>query len=188
MSTKTLAAAVLAASISGFAGAGVLTMTASSTTGFDGWAGLSGYSMSLTIDCSTMTDAGSSSVFTLNSWSFVAKDVYGDVKFSASGSGQIFTVAPGAGKFVATIGLNPSNVLVNDMVPQADSIAFGYAFTNYESLMDAIDASAGTVDGMLQLGSDTGATGILTGTYAVPAPGALAVLGLGGLISRRRKA
>ncbi|MFZ4721517.1 MAG: hypothetical protein ACOYMI_00030 [Phycisphaerales bacterium] len=188
MSTKTLTAAVLAASISGFASAGILTMTASSTTGSDGWAGLSGYSMSLTIDCNTLSDAGSSSAFVLNSWSFVAKDVYGDVKFSASGSGQVFTVAPGSGKFMATIGLNPSNVLVNDMVPQADSIAFGYAFTSYESLMNAIEASAGTVDGMLQLGSDTGATGLLTGMYAVPAPGAAALLGLGGLIGRRRKA
>jgi len=163
-------------------------MNASSTTGSDGWSGLSGYSLSLTIDCSTMDDAGSSSVFSLNSWSFAAKDIYGAVKFSANGSGQMFTVAPGAGKFVATIGLNPSNILVNDMVPQADSIAFGYAFTSYESLSAAINASAGTEDGILQLGSDTGDTGILSGTYAVPAPGAIAMLGLGGLMGRRRKA
>jgi hypothetical protein len=188
MSTKTLTAAVLAASLSGVASAGVLTMTASSTTGFDGWAGLSGYTMVLTIDCNTMGDAGSSSSFTLNSWSFKAMDIYNIVQFEANGSGQTFSVAPGAGKFVATIGLNPSNIVTNNMVPAAESIAFGYAFSNYESLSAAIEASAGSSNGILQLGSDAGATGLLVGSYAVPAPGAAALLGLGGLISRRRKA
>lgn len=188
MSTKTLTAAVLAASLSGVASAGVLTMTASSTTGFDGWAGLSGYTMILTIDCNTMGDAGSSSSFTLNSWSFKAMDIYNIVQFEANGSGQNFTVAPSAGKFVATIGLNPSNIVTNNMVPAAESIAFGYAFSNYESLSAAIEASAGSSNGILQLGSDAGATGLLVGSYSVPAPGAAALLGLGGLISRRRKA
>ena len=188
MSTKTLTAAVLAASLSGVASAGVLTMTASSTTGFDGWAGLSGYTVILTIDCNTMGDAGSSSSFTLNSWSFKAMDIYNIVQFEANGSGQNFTVAPSAGKFVATIGLNPSNIVTNNMVPAAESIAFGYAFSNYESLSAAIEASAGSSNGILQLGSDAGATGLLVGSYSVPAPGAAALLGLGGLISRRRKA
>ena len=188
MSTKTLTAAVLAASLSGVASAGVLTMTTSSTTGYDGWAGLTGYTMVLTIDCSTMGDAGSSSSFTLNSWSFKALDSANIVQFEANGSGQTFSVAPGTSKFIATIGLNPGNIVTNNMVPVADSIAFGYAFTTSESLTAAIAASAGSSDGILQLGSDAGATGLLVGSYAVPAPGAAALLGLGGLISRRRKA
>lgn len=187
MSTKTLTAAVLAASLSGAASAGVLTMTASSTTGYDGWASLSGYTMVLTINCSTIDDAGSSSSFVLNSWSFKAMDSSSVIKFEARGSGQTFSVAPGAGKFVATIGLNSSDI-VTTMVPVAESISFGYAYNALESLMAAIEASAGTADGILQLGSDTGAEGLLVGGYAVPAPGAAALLGLGGLISRRRKA
>ena len=188
MSTKIFTATVLAASLSGAASAGMLTMTASSTTGSDGWAGLSGYSMVLTIDCSTMGDAGSSSSFSLNSWTFEAFDAYNTVQFRATGSGQTFTVAPGASKFVATIGLDTSNISVNNLVPAADAISFGYAFSAYESLAAAINASAGTTDGVLTLGSDTGDTGLLTGGYAVPAPGAIAMLGLGGLMSRRRKA
>lgn len=188
MSTKTLTAAVLAASLSGAASAGVLTMTASSTTGYDGWASLSGYTMVLTINCSTIDDAGSSSSFVLNSWSFKAMDSSSVIKFEARGSGQTFSVAPGAGKFVATIGLNSSDIVTNNMVPVAQSISFGYAYNALESLMAAIEASAGTADGILQLGSDAGARGLLVGGYAVPAPGAAALLGLGGLISRRRKA
>lgn len=188
MSTKIITATVLAASLSGAASAGMLTMTASSTTGSDGWASLTGYSMVLTVDCSTMGDAGSSSSFSLNSWTFEARDVYNAVQFRATGSGQTFTVAPGASKFIATIGLDTSNISVNNLVPAADAISFSYAFTNYESLQAAIEASAGSSDGMLTLGSDVGETGLLVGTYAVPAPGAIAMLGLGGLMSRRRKA
>jgi len=188
MSTKTLTATVLAASVTGFASAGVLTMTASSTTGYDGWAGLSGYTMVLTIDCSTIGDAGSSSSFVLNSWSFRAMDSTSVIRFEANGSAQTFSVAPSAGNFVATIGLNSSNIVTNDMVPAAQSISFGYAFSANESLMAAIEASAGTTYGSLQLGSDVGVTGLLVGGYAVPAPGAAALLGLGGLITRRRRA
>jgi len=127
-------------------------------------------------------------VFSLTSWNFVAKDSFGTVKFSASGSGQVFTTAPGAGKFVATIGLAPSNIGVNAMVPQADSISFGYDYFPNESLNAAITASAGTTDGFLQLASNTGDTGILAGSYAVPAPGAITLLGLAGLAGRRRRA
>jgi hypothetical protein len=188
MSTKTLTAAVLAASISGFASAGILTMTADTTTGYDGWAGLSGYKMVLTIDCSTIDAAGSSSSFTLNSWKFEAFDSTNTLQFRATGSGKTFTVAPGASKFVATIGLDTSNISVNNFVPEADSISFGYAFSASESLSDAIAASAGETDGVLTLGSDTGDKGLLTGGYAVPAPSAIAMLALGGLMSRRRKA
>ena len=59
--------------------------------------------------------------------------------------------------------------------------------------IDHIDDYAGNPccwpgDGILQLGSDAGATGLLVGSYAVPAPGAAALLALSGLISRRRKA
>lgn len=188
MSNKILTSAVLAASITGFASAGVLTMTADSTTGVDAWAGLSGYKMVLTINCSTMNDAGSSSFFTLNSWTFEAMDADGATKFKATGSNSLITPSPVGGKFVATIGLTASNIDINELVPAVQEIAFTYAFSNTESLMAAIDASANTSNGVLQLGTDINPTGLLTGQYAVPAPGAAALLGLGGLISRRRKA
>jgi hypothetical protein len=189
MFTKTLTAAVLAASLSGAASAGVLTMTADTTTGYDGWESLSGYKMVLTINCSTIDAAGSSSSFTLNYWKFEAFDSTNTIQFLATGSGDGFTAAPSSGKFVATINLSTSNISLNLFVPKADKISFGYAFSNTESLGDAIAASAGTSDGLLALGgTDGSSTGDLEGMYAVPAPGAIAVLGLGGLMSRRRKA
>ena len=188
MSNKILTSAVLAASITGFASAGVLTMTADSTTGDDAWAGLSGYKMVLTINCSTMNDAGSSSFFTLNSWTFKAMDADGATKFKATGSNSLITPSPVGGKFVATIGLTASNIVTNALVPAVQAIAFTYAFSSTDSLMAAIDASANTPNGVLQLGTDIHPTGLLTGQYAVPAPGAAALLGLGGLIGRRRKA
>jgi hypothetical protein len=144
--------------------------------------------MSLTIDCSTMNDVGSSSSFTLNNWTFMARDSAATVKFLAEGSNLTFSAAPGTGKFIATIGLNPSNILINAMVPVAESISFSYAFSGTESLLAAIEASAGTTNGELSLGTDRGATGELSGIYATPAPGVAVLLGLGGLISRRRKA
>jgi hypothetical protein len=188
MSTK-LATAVLAAStIACSASAGLLTMSASNSVGTDDWSGLTGYSMSLTIDCATLDTAGSASTFTLAGWTFKAFDSTGTMKFHAAGSGETFTVSGGGSKFLAVIGLSNSNILVNDFAPAVQSIAFSYAFAGSESLDAAIGASAGTTDGELSLGTDLGNTGILAGTYAVPAPGAMALLGLAGVASRRRRA
>jgi hypothetical protein len=192
MSTKILTAAVLAASITGFAGAGLLTMTANSTTGVDAWAGLSGYKMVLTIDCSTMNDAGSSSSFTLSDWDFKAFSASGEMKFHAEGTNKTFTASGTGPKFLAVINLDDSEIKTNLFAPPVDSISFSYSFTGSESLLAAITASAIPSNGELQLGTTAGTgptdTGMLYGGYAVPAPGAAALLGLGGLISRRRKA
>ena len=189
MSNKLATIAVLAAStFACTAGAGLLTMTTSNPVGSDDWASLVGYKMVLAIDCSTLTDAGSASTFTLNTWDFKAYDNGGAMKFHATGSGETFTVSGGVSVFKAVIGLSGSNILVNDFVPAVESIAFSYAFTGSESLDSAITASAGTSDGELQLGTDLGNTGILSGTYAVPAPGAVALLGLAGMAGRRRRA
>lgn len=189
MSTKLATAAVLAAStLACSAGAGLLTMTASNPTGTDDWSGLTGYSMRLTIDSATLTDAGSASSFTLSNWDFKAFDSYGAVQFHASGAGESFTVSGGGSKFVAVIGLSNSNILMNNLVPAAQSIAFTYAFTGSESLDAAIASSANTTDGQLSLATDLGNTGILAGSYAVPAPAAGALLGLAGLAGRRRRA
>jgi MYXO-CTERM domain-containing protein len=189
MSTKLTTAAVLAAStIACTAGAGMITMTASSPIGSDDWSGLTGYSMKLTIDCATLNDAGSASSFTLSGWEFAAFDSYGAMQFRASGSGESFTVSGGSSKFTAVIGLSNSNITLNNLVPMAQAIAFTYAFAGSESLNGAITASANTNDGQLQLGTDLGGTGILAGSYAVPAPGAAALLGLAGFAGRRRRA
>ncbi|MBM4006016.1 MAG: hypothetical protein FJ292_00380 [Planctomycetes bacterium] len=179
---------VLAASLSGAASAGVLTMTASSTTGSDGWASLLGYTMVMTIDCSTIDDAGSSSSFVLNSWSFKAMDSSSVIKFEAKGSAKTFSVAPNFGMGVVTFELNSSNTVTNNMVPAAEAFTFVYAFSANESLRAAIEASAGTAAGILQLGTGIVPTGTLAGRYAVPAPGAAALLVLAGVMSRRRKA
>lgn len=189
MSNKLATVSVLAASILACnAGAGMLTMTASNPVGSDDWAGLVGYKMVLSVDCATLTDSGSASTFTLNAWDFKAYDNGGTMKFHATGSGETFTVSGGVSVFKAVIGLSSSNIVVNDFVPAVESIAFSYAFSGSESLDAAIAASAGTSDGELQLGTDLGNTGILSGTYAVPAPAATALLGLAGLAGRRRRA
>lgn len=189
MSTKLTAVAMLAASTVAFsAGAGMLTMTASNPIGTDDWSGLVGYSMQLTIDCATMNDAGSASSFTLSNWDFKAFDSYGAMQFHASGAGETFSVSGGSSKFTAVIGLSNSNITLNNLSPAAQAIAFTYAFTGYESLDAAISGSANTTDGELSLGTDLGATGILAGSYAVPAPAATALLGLAGLVARRRRA
>lgn len=188
MSTKLFTAVLAATTLAASAHAGMLTMTASSPTGTDGWAGLTGYSMVLTIDCGTITDAGSASSFTLAGWDFKAFDGSGTMQFHATGAGQSFTVSGGVSVYTAVIGLANDNILVNNLAPAVESLAFTYAFSAAQSLESAIYGSANTVDGQLQLGSDLGETGILAGSYAVPAPAAAALLGLAGLAGRRRRA
>ena len=186
--TRNILALLAASTLAGTAGAGILTMTASSTTGTDNWAGLVGYRMELTIDCSTLVDAGSASTFTLNHWRFKAWDASDNLAFDASGSDNTPTISPNGSKFSAVIGLSTASITVNNLVPQADSITFTYAFDGSESLNTAIFASQNSADGLLQLGNNADITGLLSGQYAVPAPGAIALLGFGALAARRRRA
>jgi hypothetical protein len=189
MSVNNNICALLATSIVACtAGAGVLTMTANNPVGSDAWSGLSGYRMELTIDCSTLNDAGSSATFTLAAWNFKAFDNAGTMVFHASGTDKDFTASGGPSKFNAVIGLSNDNIFKNDLAPVAQSIAFSYAYEVGQSLDQAIWASANTTDGELTLGTDLNPTGILAGPYAVPAPGAAALLGLAGVMSRRRRA
>lgn len=189
MSLNNNICALLATSIvAGTAGAGVLTMTAINPTGSDAWGGLTGYKMELTIDCSTLDSAGSSSTFTLSSWDFKAFDSLNVMVFHAIGADKTFTASGSGPKFSAVIGLSNDNIVKNDLTPAAQSIAFSYAFEASDSLGQAIANSANSADGELMLGTDLGATGILAGSYAVPAPAATALLGLAGLVTRRRRA
>lgn len=189
MSLNNNLCALLATSIvAGTAGAGVLTMTANNPTGSDAWGGLSDYRMELTIDCSTLDDAGSSGTFTLSAWNFKAFDKLGVMVFNAIGTDKTFTASGGTPKFNAVIGLSNDNIVVNSLTPAAQFIAFSYAFETGESLNQAILNSANSADGELKLATNLGDTGILAGSYAVPAPAATALLGLAGLIGRRRRA
>jgi|GEM_PF-2459984 len=179
-----------AASVAGVANAGLLTMTADkNASGTDAWSSLNGYSMVLSIDSSDLDTAGSASSFTLQNWSFEAFDQSSTKVFSATGSNAQFT-ASGSGPQQALISLSTANITVNTLNPMADYIAFTYDFTQSTSLNTAITLSASSPAGELTLGttSTSNGAGDLVGSYAVPSPSAIALIGLGGLISRRRKA
>lgn len=187
--TLTVAAAV--AGLGAGAQAGLLTMTASSATGADAWDGLSGYTLVLTIDSDDLDAPGSSNVFTLNSWDFRAFDDGGTLVFSATGDDKEFsTPGGGATVFEALIDLTGANITVNALDPVANYVAFTYQFMNGQSLSDAIEDSStsGTSYGELILGTNGGGGGDLIGSYAVPGPGAFALLGVAALAARRRRA
>ena len=61
--------------------------------------------------------------------------------------------------------------------------------TVWNSLGNALENSAGSpVMGKLTIANDvTGTEGVIAGAFTVPAPGAAALLGLAGLIGRRRR-
>jgi len=187
--TLTVAAAV--AGLGAGAQAGLLTMTASSATGADAWDGLSGYTLVLTIDSDDLDAPGSSNVFTLNSWDFRAFDDGGALVFGATRGTKIFTTT-GGGPTVseALIDLTGANITVNALDPVANYVAFTYQFMNGQSLSDAIEDSStsGTSYGELILGTNGGGGGDLIGSYAVPGPGAFALLGVAALAARRRRA
>lgn len=190
MIRNTLTVAAAAAGLGAGAQAGLLTMTASSATGADAWGSLSGYTLVLTIDSDDLDVPGSSNVFTLNSWDFEAFDAGGALIFSATGGSENFTVSGGgATTFEALIDLSIATVFVNTISPGADFVAFTYQFANGQSLADAIENSSlsGSSFGELVLGTDGGGGGDLMGVYAVPAPGAFALLGVAALTGRRRR-
>ena len=149
--TRNILALLAASTLAGTAGAGMITMTADkNAVGQDDWAAYSGYSMVLTIDCSTLNDSGSAATFTLDSWDFAAFDASNTMRFHATGGSEQFTASSGSGLFKAVIGLSSANIDKNDFIPQVESIAFTYAFGGTESLGAAINASANTADGTLQ--------------------------------------
>ena len=183
-----VSASIVATAATAAAQAGMLTMTASNASGADAWGSLAGYRLVLTIDCATLDAAGSSSAFTLNSWTFEAFDSTDVLVFDASGAGNGFS-ASGSGPFTALINLSAATIAVNDLSPMADYIAFSYQYSSGDSLGAAIEASALPSEiGELILGTSAGGGGDLIGFYSVPAPGTAALLALAGLATRRRRA
>lgn len=191
-----IATIALTAAFAAPAAAGVLTMTAGSPTGWDDWSGYTGYKMVLTITSDDLNTAGSASSFTLQGWDFQAFDASGTQVFAATGSATTFSAAGSGPVFNAQIALQSGNITTNALSPEANFLQFSYEFFGEEmTLAEAIAASAGRPVGELTLattvaGSTPGTvvtTGDLVGTYAVPAPSALALIGVGGLVGRRRR-
>ena len=181
-----IATLALTAAFAAPAAAGVLTMTAGSASGADAWAAYTGYKMVLTITSDDLNTAGSASSFTLQSWNFRAYDRLGVEVLEATGGPAIFSAGSGTTTFLAIISLN-GTIDPNGFEPKADYVAFSYDFTEDSSLEAAITASAAITKGSLMLGTDLGGGGDLSGFYAVPAPSALALIGVGGLMGRRRR-
>ena len=185
-----IATLALTAAFAAPAAAGMLTMTAGSPTGWDDWSGYTEYKMVLTITSDDLNTAGSASSFTLQSWNFRAYNKLGTKVLEATGGPASFSAGSGTTTFLAVIALN-GTIDPNDFEPKADYVAFSYEFTSGQTLRNAIETSAGKpLVGDLILGSSdasTGAGGDLVGTYAVPAPSALALIGVGGLMGRRRR-
>ena len=191
-----IATLALTAAFAAPAAAGMLTMTADSASGADDWSTLSGYKLVLTITSDDLNTVGSASSFTLTGWDFQAFDGSGTQVFAATGSATTFSAADSGPVFNAQIALQSGNITTNTLSPRANFLQFSYEFFGEEmTLAQAIDASAGRAVGELTLattvaGSPPGTvitTGDLVGTYAVPAPSALALIGVGGLMGRRRR-
>ena len=182
-----IASIALTAAVAAPATAGVLTMTAISADGADAWSGYTGYKMVLTITSDDLNTAGSASSFTLQGWDFQAFDATGMKVFAANGSATSFSASGSGPIFSAQIALDPGNITTNTLDPIANYVAFSYDFINASSLEMAITASAAITKGSLMLGTDLSGGGDLSGFYAVPAPSALALIGVGGLMGRRRR-
>jgi len=182
-----IATIALTAAVAAPATAGVLTMTAKSADGADAWSGYTGYKMVLTITSDDLNTAGSASSFTLQGWDFQAFDATGMKVFAANGSATTFSAQGTGPTFNAVISLDSGTITTNALNPTADYVAFSYDFINASSLEAAITASAAITKGSLMLGTDLNGGGDLSGFYAVPAPSALALVGLSGLMGRRRR-
>ena len=182
-----IATLALTAAFAAPAAAGVLTMTAGSASGADAWAAYTGYKMVLTITSDDLNNAGSANSFTLQSWNFQAFDSTGTQVFAASGSTTTFSAQGTGPTYNAVISLDSGTITKNTLDPIANYVAFSYDFVDASSLEAAITASAAITKGSLMLGTDLGGGGDLSGFYAVPAPSALALIGVGGLMGRRRR-
>ena len=182
-----IATLALTAAFAAPAVAGMLTMTADSASGADAWSGYADYKMVLTITSDDLNTAGSANSFTLQSWNFQAFDSTGTKVFDATGSASGFSAQGTGPTFNAVISLDSGTITTNALNPTADYVAFSYDFTEESSLEAAITASAALTKGALILGTNAGGGGDLSGFYAVPAPSALALIGVGGLMGRRRR-
>lgn len=182
-----IATLALTAAFAAPAAAGMLTMTADSASGADAWSGYTNYKMVLTITSNDLNATGSASSFTLQSWNFQAFDSTGTKVFDATGSASSFSSQGTGPTFNAVISLNSGAITTNALNPTADYVAFSYDFIEESSLEAAITASAALTKGALVLGTNAGVGGDLSGFYAVPAPSALALIGVGGLMGRRRR-
>jgi hypothetical protein len=182
-----IATLALTAAFAAPAAAGMLTMTADSPSGADAWSGYTDYKMVLTITSDDLNNAGSASSFTLQSWNFQAFDSTGTQVFAASGSATTFSAQGTGPTYNAVISLDSGTITKNTLDPIANYVAFSYDFVDASSLEAAITASAAITKGSLMLGTDLDGGGDLSGFYAVPAPSALALIGVGGLMGRRRR-
>ena len=182
-----IATIALTASIAAPAAAGMLTMTVDSTDGWDAWSGYTRCKMVLTIESSDLDTAGSAAGrFTLQAWDFKAFDSNDVQVFAATGSASAFSMQGAGPVYKAQIELQSGNITTN-LSPAANYLAFSYEFTASATLAKAITDSATLNRGALSLGTNLGGGGDLSGLYAVPAPSALALLGVGGLMGRRRR-
>ena len=183
-----IATLALTAAVTAPAAAGMLTMTAyKNASGADAWSTLSDYTMVLTITSDDLNTAGSAGSFTLTGWDFQAFDATGAQVFAANGSATSFSADGSGPTYNAVISLDSGTITKNTLNPIADYVAFSYDYTDALSLDAAITASAAASKGSLMLGTDSGGGGDLSGFYAVPAPSALALIGVGGLMGRRRR-
>jgi hypothetical protein len=189
-----IATIALTAAFAAPAAAGMLTMTANNASGADDWSTLSEYTMVLTITTDDLNTAGSAGSFTLTGWDFQAFNKSGMQVFAANGSATSFSASGSGPIFNAQIALDPGNITTNILTPKANFLQFSYEFVGSSmTLAQAIFASAGRDVGQLTLAttvvgsSPVITTGDLVGTYAVPAPSALALIGVGGLMGRRRR-
>ena len=182
-----IATIALTAAFAAPATAGMLTMTADSASGAGDWSGYTGYKMVLTITSDDLNTAGSASSFTLRGWDFQAFDATGMQVFAATGSATTFSAKGNGPTYNAVISLDSGTITKNTLDPIANYVAFSYDFIDEFSLEAAITASAAITKGSLTLGTDLGGGGDLSGFYAVPTPSALALIGVGGLVGRRRR-
>jgi hypothetical protein len=195
-----IATVALTASIAAPAAAGLLTMTVNSANGADDWSSYSNYKMVLTIDSDDLDKSGSAGTFTLNSWKFEAFN-QNDLCFVASGTAQEFTATAidpndlDVG-YKALVKLQAGTITDHTLAGEGTPtwlMQFSYEFVgNNMTLAQAINASAGRPAGELTLSatyttSTPVTSGELFGTYTVPAPSAIALLGVGGLMVRRRR-
>lgn len=187
MSRRLAISTITTACVAAPASAGMLTMTADAASGADAWASYQDYSLVLTIDCSDLSTAGSAGSFTLQGWDFQAFDTDGALVLAAAGTQSSFSASGSGPIFTANISLDSGTITTNDLDPAADYLAFSYDFGAATSLGDAIAASALLNVGTLSIGTNLGGGGDLMGFYSVPAPSAVALLGLVGVAARRRR-
>ena len=125
----------------------------------------------------TMTVTGTNGT----TWSKSRSETDGGMFMNVSG-GRMYTVMLGDGSG-GNGTLNPTPTVLTLMYTAS------MTGTVWNTLGNALENSAGSpVMGKLTIANDvTGTEGVIAGAFTVPAPGAAALLGLAGLIGRRRR-